>query len=615
MEIEEWVKSICYFEFRSSLHNQLIHIYPTIDLTQNEQKSLFSLAFPRVVGTPQEQFYSFNIKRGENILHGYAYFDPAASTLPPLHSDLWSSSSDEEDEQQQQDLEKILQETKYQSYLKKNKSKNKEKQKEKEKKKKKKKKTKKKSEPTKDESSSESELDQDPDKENLCGKQLFSSGGRSVVVLTKYPWESLFFRLLEELGPEILDDPGCLEAWYNFIEENWPNKLEINQCYTEFPLTREQRLRLFVPGEAESIFEHSGEVSCYQNYMGLDLDIASLLKPVFGDLWKLWQLVLTGEPIVVFAPQPEICSQVVRVLCSLIYPFQYQGLVIPYCTKYDSNWNRISSIDFSPKSNLPKHHPKKKNIIVGTTDYELGATDLYYWPNHLFVGKKKKKKRDRIKEGLFMDSENTVLVHKKMHKWLTKEIKQVSIDQEMAQKTIAIRDYFYHFTKDFISPFESYFNTLLPNMVEFDPFYSQMELKGFNETEFIENMLSGKKKLPFQKNEVSDIEFLYKKFIHTKTFKIWYNNQRDLCAEVFWNYSRKAVIHIELQELLKDNDDNEEKIKLFKLLDKKCGEALSYNDLEFYQKYIQLMKEIVSLLPKKLSRNLEKILLKKLKKK
>ncbi|KAJ6248657.1 protein dennd6b-like [Anaeramoeba flamelloides] len=601
MQIEEWVKCVCYFEYCSSLDNQLIHIYPTVDFTQNELKSLFSLSFPRVVGNVIDQFYSFTLSKGENILYGYVYYDSTQSNLPPPTLSLWSSTSSEDEEAEEEEAEEDQEEKKQKT---KRKTKKDEKLKTKNKNKK--------SDVIDPDSESEPDSDPDPDPEDKCGKELIQSGGRSVVILSEHPWESLFFRLLEELGPEILDDPGKLEEWYDFIAENYPKELEIDHCYPEFPLTQEQKLRVFVPGEPKSIFENSGEVSCYRRYMGLDLDIASLLSSSFNEFWKLWQLVITGEPIVVFSPQPEICSQVVRVLSSLIYPFQYQGLVVPYFTKYDSNWNKISSIDFSPQSDLPNHHPKKKNIIIGTTDYELGSNELYYWPNHLFVGLpekeiEKKKKRDRVKEGLFMDSESIVLVHKKMLKWLNKYQKNVVIDQEYAQKTYAVRDYFFSFTNDFITPLENYINTLLPNFSTFEPFYSRIVLQGFNENEFIKNFVDDQKNNPFEKHEVSDCEQLYRKFIHTKTFQVWYKKKRDMCSEVFWKFWRKSVVHLEVGELFKEGDDPE-KINLFMRLNKRLNVAIQYNDWVLYDKYLQLMQDILELLPKEFLLNLKKMI-------
>ncbi|KAJ6239559.1 hypothetical protein M0813_25021 [Anaeramoeba flamelloides] len=206
-----------------------------------------------------------------------------------------------------------------------------------------------------------------------------------------------------------------------------------------------------------------------------------------------------------------------------------------------------------------------------------------------------------------MDSKPVVLVHKKMLKWLNKIQKNVSRDQEYSQKSIAIRDYFFSFTNDFTTPLEEYINTLLPNFAEFEPFYSRIVIEGFNENEYIKNFVDNPKKTPFEKHEVSDCGHLYRKFIHTKTFQVWYQKKRDMCSEVFWNFWRKSVSHIDVQELFKEGDDPE-KINIFMRLNKRLNVAIQYDDWVLYDKYFQLMQDILELLPKEFSLNLKKIL-------
>lgn len=41
---------------------------------------------------------------------------------------------------------------------------------------------------------------------------------------------------------------------------------------------------------------------------------------MLDDLWLLWELVLLGEPLVVMAPEPGICSESVVALIDLINP-------------------------------------------------------------------------------------------------------------------------------------------------------------------------------------------------------------------------------------------------------------------------------------------------------
>lgn len=47
---------------------------------------------------------------------------------------------------------------------------------------------------------------------------------------------------------------------------------------------------------------------------------------MLDDLWLLWELVLLGEPLVVMAPEPGICSESVVALIDLINPVSWSLL-------------------------------------------------------------------------------------------------------------------------------------------------------------------------------------------------------------------------------------------------------------------------------------------------
>jgi hypothetical protein len=46
----------------------------------------------------------------------------------------------------------------------------------------------------------------------------------------------------------------------------------------------------------------------------------SHFRDIIKDLWLLWELMLLGEPIIVIAPNPGICSDSVVSLVDLINP-------------------------------------------------------------------------------------------------------------------------------------------------------------------------------------------------------------------------------------------------------------------------------------------------------
>ena len=70
-----------------------------------------------------------------------------------------------------------------------------------------------------------------------------------------------------------------------------------------------------------------------------DDNLVALLRPLglLPHLWTLWELVVTGRDILVWAPSPELASRVVTALVSLAAPLAYGGDFRPYITPYDSD--------------------------------------------------------------------------------------------------------------------------------------------------------------------------------------------------------------------------------------------------------------------------------------
>ena len=67
------------------------------------------------------------------------------------------------------------------------------------------------------------------------------------------------------------------------------------------------------------------------------------LLPVVDHIHTLWELVLTGEPLVVMAPTPTLCSATVQHLTSIIYPLSYCPDYRPFYTIHDSDFKDITS--------------------------------------------------------------------------------------------------------------------------------------------------------------------------------------------------------------------------------------------------------------------------------
>jgi len=101
---------------------------------------------------------------------------------------------------------------------------------------------------------------------------------------------------------------------------------------------------------------HQGTPGWFQG-----INIFEQFGPMLPTLWYLWELVFTGEPILVVGKTPALCSRAVLGLASLISPMEFGGDYRPYFTIYDSDFRYYSSLqDLGPNS-LPA-------CIIGVTN-------------------------------------------------------------------------------------------------------------------------------------------------------------------------------------------------------------------------------------------------------
>lgn len=83
---------------------------------------------------------------------------------------------------------------------------------------------------------------------------------------------------------------------------------------------------------------------------GVGLYSSINLISVFDDIgllphvWTLWELLVTGQDIVVWSPSAAICSAVVTALASMTAPLAFGGDYRPYINPYDSDVKLISNM-------------------------------------------------------------------------------------------------------------------------------------------------------------------------------------------------------------------------------------------------------------------------------
>lgn len=259
-------------------------------------------------------------------------------------------------------------------------------------------------------------------------------------------------------------------------------------------------------------------------------DIFASLRSVSGDLWKLWELVMLGEPILVASQTPNLCSDAVHALVSLISPIRYQGDYRPYFTIHDSDFKVLT-------------HKKQAAAILGVTNpYFFKA--LAHWPHVLIIDDtspsatssslfKPWKARSTNSLKLFADfkiglkssysccmgADRTVL-------------KELLNCKTKGQCNAIIQQHFLERTREFLRPVLSYLKYLTPkNLSVFDT----PKMDDFNEEYFIKRMelSTSDNSSKFKVFGGSSAKLrLYRKFFQTEQFTYWLE-QRQKAAAIY----------------------------------------------------------------------------------
>jgi len=182
---------------------------------------------------------------------------------------------------------------------------------------------------------------------------------RSLVLLSRFPFFSLFRKLLlEQIGPAFFQHgSSALEAAFTAISQ-WP---DLNK------VTSGNKISLPLFGSVLKF--HAPERIQHEN----EIDDVSLYLMV-GDtslMWNLWEIMIAGEPLIVFGQTPEQCSEVVLSLVSIISP------LISAC-----DYRPYLSISSKVAGTIIRAHDAGDilPVVMGVTN-QFWLKSLPRWPN------------------------------------------------------------------------------------------------------------------------------------------------------------------------------------------------------------------------------------------
>mmetsp|Transcript_28822 Transcript_28822/g.28510 ORF Transcript_28822/g.28510 Transcript_28822/m.28510 type:complete len:373 (-) Transcript_28822:290-1408(-) len=332
---------------------------------------------------------------------------------------------------------------------------------------------------------------------------------RSVVLITQNPFISLFKQIINIIAPAYFEEGrNILNSSWEEIE-SWGN-LNLGET-REFSILGSS-VAYSIPSECEL----PSLQACGSN-LSMNLDVMNQGYPgqlqdiniyqIFGSqnikkyIWRLWEITILGEPLLILTNYPETCSLMVLGLVSLLSPLKYEGNFHPYFTIFDNEFRDIQQMMESQNQSA---------VILGVT-------------NPFFL------KALNTCKNIFEFEENGEVVLKSRiskHKSLIHPISQIVSEflQNESAETSAInnsiiRRHFRELNQALLSPFSQYFSLNLQKLRE-SPYIESPTFKDFRDFEFLREIgSSDSNSVPLFKfiSKQNAMKF-YEKFIKTSTF-------------------------------------------------------------------------------------------------
>ncbi|KAI8449189.1 hypothetical protein BY996DRAFT_7507201 [Phakopsora pachyrhizi] len=266
-------------------------------------------------------------------------------------------------------------------------------------------------------------------------------------------------------------------------------------------------------------------------------------------IWLLWEILVLGEPLIVFGNSPDLVSETIIHLKNLIKPIPFRGDWRPYITIHDPDFQ-----------NLFSKNKARGAVLIGVTNPIIVSNNQNSWPHILCIknnnnssnnlGSNLSKHLNGIAGGNFGgtglggggggigigsgSAQFGLITDRKRHlhkdKNFVKQLEACLERQDYHQADVVISRHFSLLTEQFLQPLQRYFTTLLP--VEHS--LSKPQRPGsFNEEVFLKSLREHTTALEFRSPRflmttgLSIINGFYVKFLRSINFSGWLHHQVD----------------------------------------------------------------------------------------
>ncbi|TMS38342.1 hypothetical protein L596_005089 [Steinernema carpocapsae] len=414
---------------------------------------------------------------------------------------------------------------------------------------------------------------------------------KSVVLLTVLPLVQLFTEVVEIVVHSFFDmGEAAIEAACHHIDQ-WPAPTPGK--ILSLPLIGSV-LHARIPCRSDiphrSIYAESSILESVTTLHTIyEYEIYQNLMCAINHIQLLWEVILLGQPLVIMAPSPTGCSQIVHSLISLIWPLRYFNDYRPFFTIHDSEFKEYTS-----KAGPPP------NVILGVTNPFFTKT-LQHFPHILRVGdantgniadagKTFRKAWDGrtldTKPGLYSQYKSFLSRDKSLYKKLSK-----SSNQSTQILNAILCRHFLELTQSFMIPLERYLSSLMPLRKHISPFRAVPQARAFDTEEFLRTIADNGPSLTC--GVQGDWAGLYRQFLSSANFDGWLRSrQNDVDRQL-------RSIHLDVlcsSEFSKDSLSSRHEVEIVDLVLKIRDRMVEMDPVTQAEKRLQLQAQLSKVL-------------------
>ncbi|KAF9647157.1 DUF1630-domain-containing protein [Thelephora ganbajun] len=348
----------------------------------------------------------------------------------------------------------------------------------------------------------------------------------SLVLLSQFPYPTLFTELISTLGPAFLTHGGpMLEAVCHNIA-SWPDH-ELGICVELGFMGNVLHVELPVGLDEQQMQAISSTSDLRKRRPVLAASPPEQLPPLavfsaaISHLWSIWECLILSEPILVFGTSPTMTSQAIWWLRDFLRPMPLAGDFRPYFTIHDKD-----------HAALVNQNAPQAGLLLGVTNPFYDGT-CKHWPHQLSLGDPSQTRHPSLGNQTPLPGPTPGWKTKTHKRYISKDRSLLKILEQVVLKSdseaqqepaLALRRHFASRTTEFLVPLNRYLNTLIPSPVSST--FPTQKMKRFNEKDFFAMLKNHGSPLPFKSN-TKQREF-YERWLKSPGFGVWLAKQEEL---------------------------------------------------------------------------------------